>query len=784
MTLRIICVLAMLTYCCASAAQQSASGDGDRDSDENFSGTSDVVTDDTQAQPGEYSEAKESVLVQQLLARMTLAEKLGQLAQYSGDWDETGPTASPGTEAQIRDGAIGSFLGVYGADATRRLQRIAVEQSRLGIPLLFAYDVIHGLRTLSPMPLAEAASWDIEQIENSARIAAIEASAHGLHWTFAPMVDIARDPRWGRITEGAGEDPYLGSVIAAARVRGFQGTDLAALDTLLASAKHLAAYGHAEGGRDYNVADLSERTLQETYLPPFKAAVDAGVHTIMAAFNEINGVPAHANAWLINDLLRDQWGFAGVLVSDYTGVQELIAHGVAADRAHAGELALRAGVDIDMISGIYANELPDVVRKGDVPVELVDEAVARVLRAKYQLGLFDDPYRYSDADRQSANTLTDKHRAAVRQLGADSAVLLKNANALLPLDSAIGTLAVIGPLADDSRAVLGGWSMAGRPDDSVSILDGIQAAVATDTRVLYAAGSGVQDMSEAGFAQAVSLAGKADAVVLVLGESPDMSSEANNRVSLALPGVQQQLADAIVATGKPVVAVLVNGRPLAITELDEQADAILESWYLGTEMGNSVADILFGKVNPSGKLPVSFPRSVGQIPVYYNYRRTGRPHSESNHYTTGYIDSPFTPLYPFGYGLSYSDFEYSDIQLSSTTIDAHSQLIVSALITNRSDLAGTEIVQLYIHDPLATVTRPVRELKGFKRITLPAGESRRVEFKLEASELSFYNARMQQITEAGEFRVFIASSSADEGLETHFTLSEDWLPVRDSREEQ
>ena len=777
MTSQMLWLLMMLIICGVSAAQESSS----EDSEGNIGEDRAVTKSDKHSQPGELTNANSAAFVHDLLSRMTLEEKLGQLAQYSGDWDETGPTASPGTEAQIRDGAIGSFLGVYGADATRRLQHIAVEESRLGIPLLFAYDVIHGLRTLSPMPLAEAASWDIEQIENSARIAAIEASAHGLHWTFAPMVDIARDPRWGRIAEGAGEDPYLGSVIAAARVRGFQGSELSAVDTLLASAKHLAAYGHAEGGRDYNVADLSERTLQETYLPPFKAAVDAGVQSIMAAFNEVNGVPAHANAWLINDLLRDQWGFQGVLVSDYTGVQELIAHGVAADRIHAGELALRAGVDIDMISGIYANELPDVVRKGNLPVKLVDEAVARVLRAKYQLGLFDDPYRYSDADRQSANTLTDKHREAVRQLGADSAVLLKNANSLLPLDSAIGTLAVVGPLADDSRAVLGGWSMAGRPDDSVSILDGIKAAVTTDTQVLYAAGSGVRDMSKAGFAKAVSLARQADAVILVLGESPDMSSEANNRVSLDLPGVQQQLADAVVATGKPVVAVLVNGRPLSITKLDEQADAILESWYLGTEMGNSVADILFGKVNPSGKLPVSFPRSVGQIPVYYNYRRTGRPHNENNHYTTGYIDSPFSPLYPFGYGLSYSDFEYSDIRLSRTSIDASSQLKVSALITNRSDLAGTEIVQLYINDPLATVTRPVRELKGFERIKLAAGESRRVEFILEASELSFYNARMQQITEAGEFRVFIASSSADDGLETRFTLSEDWLPTRKSR---
>ena len=722
------------------------------------------------------AETPESTLVNELLSRMTLDEKLGQLAQYSGDRDLTGPTASPGTEAQIRNGAIGSFLGVYGADVTRRLQGIAVEESRLGIPLLFAYDVIHGLRTLSPMPLAEAASWDIEQIENSARMAAVEASAHGLHWTFAPMVDIARDPRWGRIVEGAGEDPYLGSVIAAARVRGFQGDDLLAVDTVLATAKHLAAYGSAEGGRDYNVADLSERTLLETHLPPFRSAVDAGVETIMAAFNEVNGVPAHASGYLINDLLRDRFGFQGVLVSDYNGVEELIPHGVAANRAHAGELALRAGVDIDMVSGIYARELPAVVRRGDLSVELVDEAVARVLRAKYRLGLFDDPYRYSDADRQLANTLTAEHRAAVRKLGADSVVLLKNASDLLPLDLSIGSVAVIGPLAADSQAVLGGWSMAGRAEDSISVLNGIRAAVSKETEVLYAAGSSVQGTDTNGFAEAISLAGQADAVVLVLGESPDMSSEANSRVSLDLPGVQQQLADAIIATGKPVVVVLVNGRPLSITELDAQADAIVESWYLGTEMGNSVADILFGKANPSGKLPVSFPRSVGQIPVYYNYRRTGRPANPDNRYTTGYIDSPVTPLYPFGYGLSYSEFIYSDIQLSSERIDAHSQLGISALITNSSDRAGTEIVQLYINDPLASVTRPVRELKGFSRIMLDAGESRRVEFTLTASELSFYNARMEEITEAGKFSVFVAPSSSDKGLEADFILSENWLP--------
>ncbi|HZO19594.1 MAG TPA: beta-glucosidase BglX [Gemmatimonadaceae bacterium] len=696
--------------------------------------------------------------VDSLLARMTVEEKLGQLTQLPGQWGNTGPTVSQGGENEIRSGHVGSFLGVHGAAATRRFQEIAM-QSRLKIPLLFAHDVIHGFRTIFPVSLAEAASWDPDAVERSARIAAIEATSAGLHWTFAPMVDIARDARWGRIVEGAGEDPYLGSIMAAARVRGFQGTDLGAPNTMMATAKHFVAYGAAEGGRDYNVADLSEITLRDIYLPPFHAAVEAGARSVMASFNEIAGVPVHASERLIDGLLRTEWRWNGLLVSDWTGVLELIPHGVAADSVRAGELALRAGVDVDMVSRIYFTRLAPLVRAGRVPMRDVNAAVRRVLIAKYELGLFDDPFRYSDTARERRTLLAAEHRAAARDLARKAIVLLKNENRTLPLSKSLGTVAVIGSLATDARSTIGNWAAAGRPEEGVTVLDGIRRAMPSTARVLYARGADSATTDTSGFAEAVRIAREADAVVLVVGEHQEQSAEANNRAFLGLPGAQIGLARAVLATGKPVVIVLMGGRPLAIPVLAEQAPAIMHGWYLGTEMGNAVADVVFGDANPSGKLPVSVPRTVGQVPLYYNHKNTGRPPVADQKYTSKYIDVPWTPLYPFGHGLSYTTFAYRNLRLSRTTMRPSDTLVVTVEVTNTGDRAGDEIVQLYVRDEVGSITRPVKELRGFRRISLRPGESQTVSFTLGAKDLAFHDADLDLVVERGFYRVFVGTSS-------------------------
>lgn len=705
---------------------------------------------------------KREAFIDSLLAEMTVEEKLGQLAQYTGQWAETGPTMPQGGEEEVRAGRVGSFLNIFGADVTRETQRIAVESSRLGIPLLFGHDVIHGFRTIFPVPLAEASSWDPVVVEEAARVAAEEATAHGIHWTFAPMVDIARDPRWGRIVEGSGEDPYLGSVMAAARVRGFQGTDLNAPNTMLACAKHFAAYGGAEGGRDYNTVDISERTLREIYLKPFHAAVDAGVATLMSSFNEISGIPSHANPFLTKTVLRDEWGFEGFVVGDYTGVLELLQHGIGATRAEVGKKALEAGVDMDMVSGIYANDLPALVNDGQLDIGVVDEAVRRVLRAKYALGLFDDPYRYSDPSRQAAFTLTPDQRAVARKMAQESIVLLKNDGGVLPLSKGIETLAVIGALADDARSSLGSWAAAGRPEDVVTILTGIREAVGSNTEVVYARGAGPLDDDASGIPEAVRAAEGADAVVLVVGEDAGMSGEASNRSSLDLPGAQQQLAEAIYATGKPVVAVLMNGRPLSVTWLDEHVPSILETWYLGVEMGHAVADVLFGDVNPSGKLPVTFPRNVGQVPIYYNHKNTGRPPDASNHYTSKYLDVPWTPLYVFGHGLSYTTFDYANLQVNPQTIHPAGSVTVQVEVTNTGEREGVEVVQLYLRDEVASVTRPVKELRRFERVALAPGETKTVTFTLGPDDLSFLDVHLEPVVEPGFFTVYVGTSSAAE----------------------
>jgi beta-glucosidase len=702
--------------------------------------------------------ARASRFVDSLVARMTLEEKLGQLTQLPGRGGDTGPRVSEGGEDEIRNGQVGSFLGVFGAAYTRQMQELAV-QSRLRIPLLFAHDVIHGFRTIFPVPIAEAASWDPDAVERSARIAATEATAAGLHWTFAPMVDIARDARWGRIVEGAGEDPYLGSVMAAARVRGFQGTDLSAPNTMLATAKHFVAYGGAEGGRDYNVADISEVTLRDIYLPPFHAAVDAGARSVMGAFNEIAGVPMHANERLIDGLLRAEWGWNGVLVSDWTGVLELIPHGTAADSAAAGALGLRAGVDVDMVSRIYFRKLPPLVRSGRVAMRDVDAAVRRVLRAKYELGLFADPYRYSDTARERSTLLASDHRAAARDLARKSIVLLKNEGRALPLSKSLGTIAVIGSLATDTRSTIGNWAAAGRAEEAITVLDGIRRAVSSGTRVAYARGADSATADTSGFAEAVRVAREADAVVLVVGEHQEQSAEANNRAFLGLPGAQEGLVRAVQATGKPVVVVLMGGRPLAISSIAETVPAIMHAWYLGTEMGNALADVLFGDANPSGKLPVTMPRTVGQLPLYYNHKNTGRPPVENQKYTSKYIDVPWTPLYPFGHGLSYTTFAYRNLRLSSATLRPGDTLVVTVDVTNTGDRAGDEVVQLYIRDEVGSMTRPVKELRGFRRITLRPGETRSVAFTLGAPDLAFHDSALDLVVEPGFFRVFVGTSS-------------------------
>ncbi len=695
--------------------------------------------------------------VEDLLSRMTVEEKVGQLVQFSGYNDSIA--------AGIRAGHVGSLLNLVGAENTNRVQRIAVEESRLGIPLLFGLDVIHGYRTIFPIPLATASSWDPELVTAIETIAAREARASGVHWTFAPMVDIARDPRWGRVIEGAGEDPYVGSVMAAARVRGFQGDDVASPDRVLACLKHYVAYGAPAGGRDYNSVDMSERLLREVYLPPFAAGVDAGAGTVMSAFNLLNGVPTTANPFTLNGVLRGELGFDGFLVSDWESVEELIVHGYAADGRDAARLALTATVDMDMASGIYLRHLADLVRNSVIPEARLDESVRRVLRAKFMLGLFDNPY--VDPDREGAVILHDDHVAAARDAAATSMVLLKNDGALLPLSDGVESIAVIGPLAENPRDLLGAWAARGRPMDAVTVLAGIRERVPAAT-VTYAEGSSVTGTSRDGFAEAVAAARAADVAIVVVGEHGDETGEAASRTSLALPGVQHALVEAVFETGTPVVALVMSGRPLAISWMAEHVPAILQTWHPGVQGGNAVADVLWGDVNPSGKLTVSFPRSVGQVPVFYSHDNTGRPPTDFK-FTSKYLDAPNTPLYAFGHGLSYTTFEYGNLALSADTIPPDGSITVSATVRNTGPRAGAEVVQLYIRDHVASVVRPVRELQGFTKVHLEPGAERTVAFTLGPRDLGFYNRDMQWVVEPGVFSVWVAPSSTD-GVEGSFVV--------------
>jgi beta-glucosidase len=694
--------------------------------------------------------------VNALLAQMTLEEKLGQLQQLDG---EGNGNFRPEHLDLIRKGLLGSTLNVRGAQRTNQVQRVAMNESRLKIPVLFGFDVIHGYRTIFPIPLAEAGSWDPSFAERSAAVAAQEANNAGLRWTFAPMVDIARDPRWGRITEGAGEDPYLGAAFARARVRGFQGADYSATGKILACAKHFVAYGAAEGGRDYNTTDLSENTLREIYLPPFKAAVDAGVGTLMSSFNAINGVPASANAFTLTKVLRQEWKFDGFVVSDYTSVKELINHGLAANEEEAAAAALNAGVDMEMVSRSYNTFGPQLLKQNKLSTATIDEAVRRILRIKFRLGLFDHPY--TDEAAEPNSLLRPESIRLAREIAGRSMVLLKNDRDVLPLDKNVGSIAVIGPLADDRRAPLGWWAGDGKEENTVTPLAGIKAKVSSQTKIGYAKGCEVKDESTAGFQEAISLAKQSDVAVVFVGELAEMVGEAASRSSLDLPGRQLELVQAIQATGKPTIVVLVNGRPLTIGWIVNKVPAILESWMGGSQAGNAIADILFGDVNPGGKLPVTFPRTTGQVPIYYNHMNTGRPPEAENRYTSKYIDVPWTPLFPFGYGLSYSQFKISNLQLSAPRIAANGKLTASVEVENVGRRAGDEVVQLYIRDPVATMTRPVKELKGFQRVTLQSGEKRRVEFVLGPEQLGFWNREMRYVVEPGEFRVMVGSNSVD-----------------------
>ena len=713
--------------------------------------------------------------IDRLLSQMTLEEKVGQLHQIGGSF-ATGPDFKndANREALVREGRIGSFLNIVDLGYMRELQRLAVEESRMKIPLMFALDVVHGYKTIFPVPLAQAASWNLDLIEKAERIAATEAAASGIHWTFAPMVDIARDPRWGRIMEGSGEDPFLGSRIAEARVRGFQGEDLSAENTILACAKHFAAYGAAEGGRDYNTVDVSELVLREVYLPPFQAAVNAGVASMMNSFNVVFRMPASANGLLMNQILKGEWDFQGFVISDWNSYGEMLAHGVALDKYDAACLAMNAGSDVDMQGDVYIEALARAIRDGHVPEARLDDAVRRFLRMKFKLGLFDDPYKYIHPGRMKKTLMKKAFQSTALKLAQASIVLLKNENRLLPIQKDIGTIAVIGQLADSRkfRDMLGGWSAMGDMNDVVTILQGVKNTVSGNTKILYAKGcEAFGECPDSLIQEAVIAAEESDVVLLVLGENGFMSGEATSRAYIGLPGRQIDLAKAVHATGKPVVLLMMTGRPLTISWCDEHLPAIVNIWQPGTMGGQAAADVIFGDVNPSGKLPVTFPLTIGQVPLYYNALNTGRPvGSDGNtHFRSAYIDCPNDPLYPFGFGRSYTAFEYSDLTLSSEKIKMADTLTVTVHVRNSGNRDGEEIVQLYIRDRVGSLSRPLKELKGFERVPLKAGESRQIEFHLTSGDLAFWTRSMTFEAEPGDFKVFVGGSSADV-LESSFTL--------------
>jgi beta-glucosidase len=728
--------------------------------------------------------------IDSLLNIMTLDEKLGQMNLPAAGDITTGQASNTDFAKNIREGKVGGLFNIRTARKIREVQQIAVEESRLGIPLIFAMDVIHGYQTVFPIPLALSCSWNMDMMERTARIAAIESSADGICWTFSPVLDLARDPRWGRMAEGFGEDPYMGTRIARAMVNGYQGTDLSANNTVMACVKHMALYGAAEAGRDYNTTDMSRIRMYNEYFPPYKAAIEAGAGTVMTSFNEIDGIPASGNRWLLQEVLRNEWGFDGFVVTDYTAINEMTDHGMG-DLQTVSALALKAGVDMDMVGEGYLTTLKQSIDDGLITMEMIDKACGRILEAKYKLGLFDDPYRYCDLDRAETEIFTAAHRQEARQIAAETFVLLKNENHVLPLQKT-GTIALIGPMADNRENMPGTWSVAADFSKAVSLMEGIKSVAGDRMKILYAHGANIyrDSLLESRVSifgkptkrdsrpeselirEAVAVANRANVIVAALGESAEMSGESSSRSDIGIPENQQELLKALLKTGKPLVLVLFTGRPLTLKWENENVPAILNVWFGGTQAGLAIADVLFGDVNPSGKLTASFPQHIGQVPLYYNHKNTGRPMPpdvDFMKFRSGYLDVTNEPLYPFGYGLSYTTFEYDDLKLSAEAIRPDEKLQVSVSVRNTGEYSGKEVVQLYIRDLVGSITRPVRELKGFQKIDLKPGETKTVTFKLTTDDLSFYNSEMKYVYEPGAFRVFIGGDSKNM-LESGFEL--------------
>lgn len=711
-----------------------------------------------------------SEFVSELMSKMTVDEKIYQLVQFTSDGTTTGPKTGENFISQIQQGKVGSILNATGAKETREIQRINIENSRLKIPLLFGYDVIHGYKTIFPINLGMASSFDTKAVELAARIAATEASSAGVHWTFAPMVDIARDPRWGRVSEGSGEDTYLGTQMAIANVKGFQGDDLSKNNTILACAKHFAGYAAAEAGRDYNTVDMSERVLRETYLPPFKAMVLAGVKTFMTSFNEIAGVPSTANSFLLRDILKKEWKFDGFVVSDYTGVNELIAHGFAKDEQEAAQLSINAGLDMDMVGATYMTTLKKSYDEGTVSIEVINDACKRVLDAKFDLGLFEDPYRYSNEKREKETIYKPEFLDAALTIANKSLVLLKNNNSILPLNKN-QKIAFVGPLVNDDKDIIGSWAALGdRSGYATSVKEGVLKLLGTTLNCTFDEGVDIQTTNRTLMQKAIDNAKSADVIVAVMGESENMSGEAGSKTNIDLPGLQKEFLAELKKTGKPIVLVLLNGRPLTLSWENDNIDAILEAWWPGTRGGDAIAQTLFGDNNPNGKLPITFPRNVGQIPIYYNHKNTGRPYlglsDPEQKYKSRYTDSDISPLFPFGFGLSYTTFTYSELKISAYRIKRKETLKIEVEITNSGNFDGAEVAQLYIKDLVGSVTRPVKELKGFEKIFLKKGEKKVVSFEISSDDLKFYDKNMIFNSEAGTFEIFIGGNSNTQNKKT------------------
>ena len=726
------------------------------------------------------NDAKMKLFVDALIKKMTLDEKIGQLNLPGSGDIVTGQAKSSDIGAKIREGKVGGLFNIKSVAKIKEVQRIAVEESRLKIPMLFGMDVIHGYETVFPIPLGMSCTWDMALVERSARIAANEASADGINWTFSPMVDISRDPRWGRVSEGSGEDPYLGSQIAKAMVTGYQGNDLSKNNTIMSCVKHYALYGAAEAGRDYNTTDMSRQRMYNEYFPPYKAAVDAGVASVMASFNEVDGIPATANKWLMTDVLRKQWGFKGFVVTDYTGINEMIDHGIG-DLQAASARALMAGIDMDMVGEGLLLTTKKSLQEGKVTLAQIDAACRRILEAKFKLGLFADPYKYCDENRAKSEVFSDANRKEARSIAAQSFVLLKNNNNLLPIKKA-GTIALIGPLANNRENMAGTWSVAAKHDQSISLLAGLEQAVGNAAKILYAKGSNLDADSTIEeratmfgktlyrdrrpdsmiLQEALDVAAQSDVIVAAVGESAEMSGESSSRSNIEIPAIQQKLLKALLATGKPMVLVLFSGRPLALKWENDNIPAILNVWFAGSEAGDAIADVLFGNVNPSGKLSTTFPQNVGQVPLFYNHKNTGRPLGKwFEKFRSNYLDVSNEPVYPFGYGLSYSNFTYSNVTVSSSTLKGNQTLTATVTVTNNSNVEGKEVVQLYIRDVVGSSTRPVKELKGFQKLNFRGGESKKVTFSITPNDLKFYNYDLKYDWEAGEFQIMIGGNSRD-----------------------